>query len=76
MTRRNRPPRNVLFASERWRGDGLPSRRRACAAGAAGGALLFLILSRSNLRVADRLLLAGTDAALIVVVSEVLREHR
>jgi hypothetical protein len=36
--------------------------------------LLYVILSKGNVRAADRLLVVSIDAALVVVVSEVLRE--
>lgn len=53
--------------------DDVPSRRWTYGISAAAGALLFLMLSTNNVPVADRLLLAGTDMALAIAVSEVLR---
>lgn len=54
--------------------DDVPSRWWTYGISAAAGALLFLMLSTSNVPVADRLVLAGTDVVLVIAVSEILRE--
>lgn len=58
------------------RGGELPSRGRLLGIIACCAALLELGLWTSDLGVADQLMLVSTNAALMIVVSEVLRDGR
>jgi hypothetical protein len=63
----------VRSASKQPRFVSFPSRARVATIIGGGAALTFLASSTGGFRPTDRLLFVGTNAALMMVVSEVLR---